>query len=406
MIQTDPPIPTVEEVKQIENIADPVIRNLRITQCYHELALALARRTGPAANWCTFATWASKQAGQTIRKEDLARLLESRLRRSQPSLQASQTILAEAGIRDGSQLAGAQDETLSAQDVALNAQAVSLNAQNFMSAIDRASEAVARGNKKVFEEIGYEFAHFYAGGFLDDTPDPEAINRFCADLRPGDPPEGQGYLRRAFAHYAQALLEKDAKARAEFILLANLEIGFHEQTRLQPEIAESLDAGLVSFLAYSRAVLGSLYPKSSWPRLANLYLRRWLGRPTALDLAIQAIVAEAREQLRQLVTDVMMTIALPSGVRLRLGSDLAVDYPESLKHIVSVELAGFLREHDRTPDSLSGSGALDWANLPDRLNFIIDFFRCYQEDENLFEPPFKTEQVGAMKAGRRPGGSL
>jgi hypothetical protein len=34
--------------------------------------LAMTKRLGPCANWCTFATWASRQAGQTIRGEDLA----------------------------------------------------------------------------------------------------------------------------------------------------------------------------------------------------------------------------------------------------------------------------------------------------------------------------------------------
>src|SRR6185503_14607571 len=54
-------------------ISDSVLRNLRITQCYHELSLAVAERVAPGANWCTFATWASRQAGQTIRREDFVR---------------------------------------------------------------------------------------------------------------------------------------------------------------------------------------------------------------------------------------------------------------------------------------------------------------------------------------------
>ena len=61
----------VDEVKRIASITDPVIRNLRITECYHRLSLAIQKRTGPGANWCTFATWASRQAGNTIRGEDL-----------------------------------------------------------------------------------------------------------------------------------------------------------------------------------------------------------------------------------------------------------------------------------------------------------------------------------------------
>src|SRR6476660_5043129 len=78
MIQLDR-IPTVADVDRISSILDPVIRNLQITQCYHELSAAMAERTGLNANWCTFATWASKQAGQTIRKEDLERMFASAL---------------------------------------------------------------------------------------------------------------------------------------------------------------------------------------------------------------------------------------------------------------------------------------------------------------------------------------
>jgi hypothetical protein len=69
-------VPTVEIVDRLVTIADPVIRNLQITQSYCELSQALSRFVGNAANWCTYATWASKQAGVTIRQEDLARLFE------------------------------------------------------------------------------------------------------------------------------------------------------------------------------------------------------------------------------------------------------------------------------------------------------------------------------------------
>ena len=66
-------IPTTVDVDRIAALSEPVIRNLQITQCYHELAAAMAARVS-GANWCTFATWASRQAGQTIRQEDFARL--------------------------------------------------------------------------------------------------------------------------------------------------------------------------------------------------------------------------------------------------------------------------------------------------------------------------------------------
>ncbi|WP_121353683.1 hypothetical protein [Flavisolibacter nicotianae] len=68
-----PTAPSVADVERIAAQAIPVLRNLQITQCYCELSASFAHRTGLVANWCTFATWASRQAGQTIRKEDIQR---------------------------------------------------------------------------------------------------------------------------------------------------------------------------------------------------------------------------------------------------------------------------------------------------------------------------------------------
>ncbi len=71
-------VPKVDDVDRIADLNDPIVRNLQITQCYYEISQAVARFAGTSANWCTFATWASKQAGQTIRAEDLVRALEDR----------------------------------------------------------------------------------------------------------------------------------------------------------------------------------------------------------------------------------------------------------------------------------------------------------------------------------------
>lgn len=67
---------TLDTVARIANMEAPVLRNLRITQSYAELAAAMARLVAAGANWCTFATWASNQAGQTMRKEELAKAME------------------------------------------------------------------------------------------------------------------------------------------------------------------------------------------------------------------------------------------------------------------------------------------------------------------------------------------
>jgi hypothetical protein len=226
-------IPTISEVERIAALADPVLRNLQITQCYHELALGLANRTDGSANWCTFATWASKQAGQTIREEDLGRLLKASVESEGAALQAAQDMRAPIH-RKGSQ--PGIEEILKLIWKAYDPQA----------AFDRSSAAVARGNLKVFIEIAREFAHFYAECLPGPVYVAQNIAHFVEQLHPGDPPDGQRYLQQAFSHYYQALFTEDEKARVELLLLANLEIGFHEQTRLQPEINEALEAPIIS----------------------------------------------------------------------------------------------------------------------------------------------------------------
>src|SRR3990172_1692562 len=94
--------PTVDDVRRIARSNDPVIRNLQITQTYHDLSGAIARLTRGHANWCAFATWASRQAGQTIRQEDLRRSLERLVHRSvETEASAAEVASTAAAIRGG-----------------------------------------------------------------------------------------------------------------------------------------------------------------------------------------------------------------------------------------------------------------------------------------------------------------
>jgi hypothetical protein len=387
------PVPAITEIDRIAGTGDPILRNLQITQCYHELSAVLAERTGPSANWCTFATWASKQAGQTIRKEDLARKLESVLNTAPAPTQAMEGVAASA-------------QDIGARRDAREIRALVWDAWKLEEAAARASDAVGRGNKKVFEEIGREFARFFSVCLRDATYDPDKIARFCDELRPGDPPEGQRYLRQAFMRYYRSFFEGDAKTRAELRLLANIEIGLHEQTRLQPEISEALDALVVDPEQFRRRLLRAIFPARSWLVRLRLFFRRLTGRPTPFDAATNTLVAVARQHARAVITEHLMTLGLPRGGRLRLGSDLSSEFPASLKEITNPDLRALLGRIDPTPDSLRETGAVDWADLPDRLHFILDLFRCYQERQDLLEPPFTPEQVAALRAGHLPGGPL
>jgi hypothetical protein len=392
-IRSAQPVPTLTEVERIAAVGDPVVRNLQITQCYHELSVVLAERTSGGANWCTFATWASKQAGQTIRQEDIARTVEGILSATPAADQAAGSVAVSA-------------QQLGAKRDADEIQETVWDLLNPTAALDRASDAVGRGNKKVFEEIGREFARFFSTCLHDTSFDADTIARFCAELRPGESPDGQGYLRQAFTHYYQSLFETEAKTRTELLLLANLKIGLHEQTRLQPEIVEALDAAFVDPRQFTRRLIRAIFPYRGWLARVRLFFMRLLGGPTPFDAAIDALVATARRQVHLIITEHMMTIGLPSGERLRLGDDLRVGFPPTLRQITNPDLHALLARVDPTPDSLLDSGAVDWADLPERMHFIADMFRCYQEARDFHAPPFTSNQVTALKAGRRPSGQL
>lgn len=388
-----PVFPTVIEVERIGRLDDPVLRNLNITQCYAELSSALARRTGAGANWCTFAVWASKQAGQSIRREDLLRALEPALFENSDSGRAVDEVTRQARLLDSRR---SRSEVLSAARKAIGLQL----------AVDRVSSAVGRGNLKVFAEIGREFARFLETFLEDDAFDADKLSRFCADLRAGDPPDGQQLLQSAFGAYYRSFFDGDPKTKAELLLYANILIGLHEQTRLQPEIAESLNAALVNPTLFSYRLLSTIFPFSLWFKHWVRFGRGLLGRPTALEAAMRFFLSAAQLQMRRIFTETLMTLHIPPATMLRLGEDLAAAFPESLRLLENPDLCALVAAYDPTPDSLAGSGARDWAGLPDRTHYIIDLFRCYQEALDLFSAPFSPAQTLTLKSGRLPSGPL
>lgn len=384
-------VPTVADIDRIVALDDAILRNLRITQCYHELSSALAAMTGPTANWCTFATWASKQAGQTIRREDLAETLRNLLDRT-PEAPGSTNRVEVSAVEvseSAERVVQKAVEAGSVRDAGGIRESVR-RAVRAMPAFDRASEAVARGNNKVFEEIGREFARFLAACRGDTSFDPDRIAWFCEELRSGDPPEGQRYLKQAFTTYYRGLFEEDPSTKAELMFLANLEIGYHEQKRLQPEIMEALNAPVADSEQLKRL------RAEIFPRFPN-----W--RSPLVDMVYDELADRARNLARLVVTRRMMTLALPNGEVLRLGQDLRSEHPiEALRHIDDPELRALLHEVDPTPDNAQGSGAEDWADFYDRIHFIADMFRAYQEQRYLFDAPFTPEQAALIEAGVLP----
>jgi hypothetical protein len=377
--------PSVEAVEAVGASTPPALRNLRITQTYHELSAAVASLTGPGANWCTFATWASRQAGRTIRAEDLGRKIEEVFAGSDAVARA---VISLRGLRR--QLGrgvGRQALIAAIREACLP-----------LLTVGHVADAVARGNKKVFDEIGLEFARFVAAAAEEDDA---AVSRVCDALRPGEPPEGQRLLAAAFRDYQAARVLADPKARAERLLLANLRIGLHEQTRLQPEIAEALNAPVLDPAELRRRLLIALVGSERLAAASAGRTRAWGG----LDAVCADLIERLRAVVREVITEELMTIALPLGAR-RLGRDLAGAFPPELAALENPELRALLAAVDPTADSTAASGARDWASLPERMHTIADLFRLEHADPSLLEPPFTQAQQGAIAAGSIPDGDL
>jgi hypothetical protein len=383
------PAPTVREVRRIAAIASPVIRNLEITGCYSRLAAAMAARSGAGANWCTYATWASRQAGSTIRGEDVLDHIGRRLDERRWLLHPVATVWRRL-LRRG----------LFRRDTRLGRLTAAIHTP--FDAVERASESVARGNLKVFEEIAREFARFLAEVVDGGGP----IDGFCASLRPGEPPEGRRYLRQAFTRYHRAMSTTDPKQRAELLLLGNIEIGLHEQTRLQPEITAALQAPLVDPRELERRLLDLLLPGNRLVKWLRRVLLTVLGRRTPVRVAAEQLADRARALARRAVTEHLMTLALPGGELLDLSQDLPAEFPPLLARLADPELLALLATVDPTADSLLDTAARDWSDLPDRMHYIADMFRCHAHRADLLDPPFTPGQVAELTSGRLPTGRL
>jgi hypothetical protein len=406
------------EVRRVVALDDaPVIRNLLITQRYHDLSEALRLRTGgDFVNWCTFGTWASKTAGSFIRSEEVPQAFRRVLDRGNVFGEIAH-LLDPAGLLD----------------------VVS-------EIVSDASAFLMMGNLVVFSELAGTVAAFVVTCGDDDSPDLDKLRRFQATLSEGEPlPDavawdgdrrrlivtrrgGQSLLREMVGNYYAAMFERDRKKRAELLLLANAQGGMHEQTRLQTYIERSLDVAVDDTLlrhAHDRVV-------NQWGHDDRL-----TGVAHALvDRVVRSAASRIRGAWEDFATLTMMQLVLPDGA-IHLGRPIpsepgAPPYPPELESIENPELRQVLQQFNALDvpvatslreralerfSELLGCGhpltehvinaaAVDWASYPQRMRFIFTLFRSRGCDPHLVAAPFTPEQVAAITTMRVPAGPL
>jgi len=370
-----------DDVTRIAALDDPVLRNLWITTAYHDLGQGLARLLGGRnISWSTFATWASKTAGLSIRKDVLTQVIDA----------TPHGKLADRAVArfDLSKLPG-----LSHLDLAGGV------AQAIEDAIAAVSQQIAEGNLKVFRELGPLFARTVATFGAGPPTDAARRDAFLASVTSlGDDPEATKNLRDAFAALCAAVTEPDERTRAGRIFYANALIGLVEQTHLQLNIEGALNAPLQDSFA-------------NW-------LDHTLNRVVRLRPLRRAIEAEFQRRLpdivelwREAITDRLMTLVTPDGV-LHLGQDVPSPgpgqplFPPDLQSLRQPDVTLYAL-FDRTNGTGSGSGARDWAALRDRMGYIVNLFRSRQQSASLLTAaPFTEAQWTDMQDGNVPQGPL
>ena len=385
-------LPSRQEIEQIIALeAQPVLRNLRITQCYHDLSQSIASVVGAAnVNWCTFASWASKTAGRFVRGEVVAVFrdaLQSDRRLTEKLDQMNKIIRRVQSSAGFDQLAIYE---------VLNAPVLEV------------SRHIAAGNLAVFAELGPLFSVMCARFAQDTTDDSSSLVRLLdeLDLKKGASAKGgQSLLRSAAEHFYQARYASEPDRKAELVLFANAETGLHEQDRLQPAIPGSLQ---LPSDATIRAPLDGIFPGGASFQNARQRMRE------ILENAAKPMLAEVDQEIeriwRQTVTRILMTLRLPDG-EIHLGKDLRTApgralFPSTLQSIEMNELRSLLVTYNAEGDSAAASGAVDWAEIPERMHFILTLFRARQQDLRLFEQPFSDAQRRDIFAGRLPHGAL
>ena len=411
--------------------SQPVLRNLLISQGYHELSDGFARMLGPEnVTWFSFAAWSSKVVGQFIQNQELPELLRWWIEGSGSNDQRLQRL--------NTQLRSLHADPTDAQRAALDA--------SVRCAINDMRMYLAEGNTQVFAELAPAFGRFLQELGSDRSPDLVKLERYLDSLHSGpiEPDKvrldektrelelvsrgGQSLLREAARHYYKAKFELDPKRRAELILLANASIGVHEQTRLQTYIIGALDAPI-----------GNVLVNATHDALAERIGNEVLGpRGYALvDRLLSPITDHVQDVFHRFATELMMTLKLPDGT-LRLGRDLPAApgqplFPPQLRTIDNAELGMMLaqyealaersEEHDalrHLEDAAEellgklgidrhvaiGTGADDWVILSQRMRYILELFRSRQQNPRILEPIFTPDQVAALAQRRIPEGPL
>ena len=362
-------------MQRVLGLDDPALRNLWITQSYADLGRRLLAVFGTDQSWCTFATWASATAGVSIRHDELpARVI---------ALVESYDVHIERIVEDTN-----RTHPLLARLGAVGPLERSHVERLIRHALRRVSESVAHGNNLVYAELAPLFVRLVE--CLESRTFTWTCDHQAVLAAIGVPSRDENPLvNLAFDRYLAAAVASNPQSRAQHILTANVAAVLHEQRRLHDDITTALDAGLIDVGNVIVEEGGRTLP----PRINQL----------VVDAVRQRVAPHVDALWDHIATHLLMTINVPDAT-LHLGRDVppSVDgaslFPLSLRDYTEPALSKLMAHWDLTGGTGRGSGASDWSDLHQRMNYIVNLFRSRQQDLSLTSAPFTERELGAMIA--------
>jgi hypothetical protein len=364
---------TERDVRAVAGVRDDVLRNLLITQAYHELSTDFALRFGDTnANWCTFATWASRSVGDTMRLEFVPAFIDLTIGRM-PAFGRVRIAL---------------EERLRARRLRLVRSTTTDH--RVQRLLHHVCHELGEGNRLVFVQIGVFWSRFVAT--FDAGPHEAKLRSFLSAVVDDDG-HPLTHLQQAFRIYHDALPETDPKRRAERVLAANCLIGAWEQYRLQAAITSAIDTPVVQ-----------LIDDAVGDRLREVLPEGPIRR--VLERGLTGIEHWVEEAWRDLCTEELMVCELPDG-DVGLGRDLRPApgqglFPPALERITLPDVGEIWARYSRAQADCDDTAADDWLDFAQRMNFIVNLFRSRQQDPAMFRPPFSDGQIQVLKAGSVP----
>ncbi len=313
-------------VERAVSIGDACLRNHEVTLGYWELGRQLAKVVGDeSANWCTWATWASRTVGHALDVHEEPFLVDARTRKWPKS----------------------------ARRAALGLAHFSRTTLNPAMAT-----ALAVGNREIYDEIADHFVDFLDALEQHRLSGIDDAREWALQLVPAATTDHEisrrfEHHRAAFVLYYRASVERDAVRRSQLVLAANLLITDYEQRRLQQYVE----------VAFFTAPKG-------WRSL----------RESACALFGKRIARITTKRVTAVITP---RYAIPVGEPLALLPGARVLYPIEFDEPIP-ELREVLGRY--APGTIPQCS--NWADFDDRMRYITGLFTAYHFDESLDEDPF------------------